>query len=500
MSALREVLAVFDIIVNDAQLEAGNKKIDSFVDKLKGIGEAFAAFKIVETISSFGMHVAQAARAAEFGAARIGMGVDQYQKLSQVADNYGLSVEQLQVSTRMFERALSDTGGTVAQFQSKGHHIRDSFKNLGLDPKQFAGKTLDQILPDVADAFKKIEDPISRTAIALRLFGHRGLAILPMLTKGGEELRREFAAAIPVFEDATITSANEATIAGKQLGRTWDNLVDNSFGRAALDVFTWVARKLTDIVLAVKDLTKYSEIGKGILVALGVALTTAGALAVAAWWPVLVPILAVLAAFAALALAVDDLIVFMKGGDSVIADFFDELLGPGGAEKAQAFIKQIWDDFKGFLDELKGKAWSEFLENTKSVIQDIRSSIQGIKDAITWIETHWKQMTEGFDRIAHIFGGGSHDIKATTTIAEALTSPNFQPANVAPPPEIGPPTAAQAATYGSGASGAGNSYHFNGNVDSNELTHKVKRVIEDHNEQKIDNILRDALAGIGGSK
>jgi hypothetical protein len=499
VSALREVLAVFDIIVNDEQLDAGSKKLDSFVEKLKGIGAAFAAFSIVKTVASFGEAVAGAAREAEFGAARIGMGTDEYQKLSQVAENYGVKVEQLQISTRMLIRGLSDAGGTMGTFSSRTHFAKDALHNLNIDATQFKGKGLDEILPVIADGFQKVKDPVERTAIALRLFGHRGLSILPMMAAGGEELRRQFAAAVPVFEEATITSANEATIAGKQLGRTWDNLVDNSFGRALLDTFTIVARKLTDIVLAIKDLTKYSEIGKSVVVALGAALVTAGVLVVAAWWPVLVPILAVLAAFAALALAVDDFIVFMKGGDSVIGDFFDELLGPGGAEKAQKFIKDMWEDFKGFLDELKSAAWKDFIESTRDAIHAIRDAIQSVKDAMLWIEAH----TKWLDDIAHFLGGGSHDIKATTTVAGALTSPTFQPldiSNVAPPPDIGPPTVVQSAVYGTpGAPGPG-SLTINGNVDSDELARKVKRVVTDHNEEKINNILRDSFAGVGGAK
>jgi hypothetical protein len=497
MSALREVLAVFDIIVNDAQLEASNKKLDSFVDKLKGIGTAFAGFKVVQSIMNFGEHVAEAAREAEFGAARIGMTAPEYQKLSQVAENYGVKVEQLQISTRMLIRGLSDAHGTMGTFSSRTHFARDALHNLNIDATQFRGKKLDEILPVLADGFKNVEDPVERTAIALRLFGHRGLSILPMMAAGGAELRRQFAAAVPVFEEATITSANEATIAGKQLSRTWDNLVNNSFGRAVLDTFTVVAKKLTDIVLAVKELTKNSEIGKGIVVSLGVALATAAVMIIAAWWPVLLPILAVMAAFAALALIVDDFIVFMQGGHSVIGRFFNELLGEGGADRARDVIKGMWEDFKGFLAELKGEAFKEFLSGAKALVADIRDKIQDIKDAIAWIESHWIKLREGLDKFAHFFGGGTSDIRATTTVAGALASPNFV-SNVAPPPEIGPPTAAQAAVYGGGAPGPGGTMvNIHGGVDSAELARKVQHTVDSHYEQVQGLLFRDAAAAAG---
>jgi len=503
MSALREVLAVFDIIVNDSQLEASNKKLDTFVEKLKGIGAAFAAFGIVKSIASFGEHVAESARAVEFNAGRMEMGTNEYQRLAQVANNYGMSMEQLQIANTLFTRALSGMGGTMGTFSDRTGQARDAMRNLGLDAKQFRGQRLEQILPVISDAFVKIEDPMERVAIGLRLFGHRGRAIMPMMAAGGEEIRRQFAAAVPVFEELTIKAADEATIAGKQLSRTWDNLVNNSFGKAILDTFTIVARKLTDVTLAVKDLIKNSEIGKGILFSLGIALMTAAGIAVAAWWPVLVPILAVLAAFAALALAIDDFIVFMKGGDSVIGDFFDALLGPGGAEKAQEFIKQAWETFKGFLEDVKNQKVPEFLEIFKNTLQEIRDLINGIKAA-------WSGLKGVADFIANKTGLTDENIMAAVNrvknadygrmvdeVVRVVTggAPGT-PASVAPPASVSAPfSMIPHNDSGTGAKLAP-TYVFHGNVDSAELIGKVRTVVDSHNNGQ----LRDAFAGMGGAK
>jgi hypothetical protein len=255
-------------------------------------------------------------------------------------------------------------------------------------------------------------------------------------------------------------------------------------------------------VLVIKEITKHSEIGKGVLVALGAVLTAAAVMAIVAWWPVLAPILAVLAAVAALALAVDDFIVFMRGGDSVLGDFFDEILGPGGAEKAQQAIKDFWEDIKGVVSDVKN-----FL-GLLNIRMDAAGWVLSLKDIlaqtrkeIEFIIAKFNQLKEIYDNVGHFLGGGSSDIKATTTVAAALASPNFRTADVAPPPEIGPPTASQAAVYGGpgGPPGAGG-ITVNGNVDSAELVNKVKRVVTDHNEEKINNILRDAFAGAGGTK
>lgn len=503
MSALREVLAVFDIIVNDEQLEAGNKKLDTFVDKLKGIAGALAAFGVVKSIASFGEHVAEAAREVEFHAGRMEMQVDEYQRLSQVANNYGMTMENLQIANTLFVRALSNAGGVMGVVGGHSQHAAAAMKSLGLNAKQFKGQRLEQILPTIADAFQKIDDPLERVTTGLNLFGHRGRSIMPMMAVGGDELRRQFAAAVPVFEQLTIKSADEATIAGKQLSRTWDNLIYNSFGRALLDMSTAVAKKLTDIVLVVKDLTKYSEIGKGTVIALGAALTTAAVMIIAAWFPVLAPILAILAAFTALAIVIDDFIVFMKGGDSVIGDFFDELLGPGGAEKAQQFIKDMWDQFKEFIADVKATAIPEFINDFKHALEEIRNTIHQIKSA-------WNGLKGFADFVANKTGLTDENISSAwgkvTALGGSLVQGTGQllglspTASTAPPPSVTAPfSAVPRDERGTGAM-LSPTYTFPGAIDARELANKVRRVVDDHHETKVNQILNDAFAAAGGAK
>lgn len=501
MSALREILAVFDIVVNDQALDMGNKKLDTFVERLKGIGQAIAAFGIVKSVASFGEHVAEAAREVEFHAGRMEMDVDEYQRLSQVAGNYGMTMENLQIANTLFVRSLSNVGGVLGDFHGNAKHAHDAMRNLGLDPAQFRGQRLIQILPTIADAFKKIEDPLQRVTIGLNLFGHRGRSIMPMMAQGGEELRRQFAAAVPVFEQATITSANEATIAGKQLARTWENLINNSFGKAILDVFTVVARKLTDIVLAVKELIKYSEIGKGMLVALGTALVTAAVMAIAAWWPVLAPILAVLAAMAALSLAVDDFIVFMKGGDSILGDFFDSILGPGGAETAKKAIEDLWNDLKSLLVRLKEYSLADIFAGWRDTVAATKREFEAIRSAIEWI------LSKASDFNLLMGGSVAAPLKAreydrrfrpgSPTSAYAGVANIPAPAFIASDPDIvndidHRPTPADAAK--------GMTFNVVGTIDPVKLQQDLARVAEHHMNEAVGRVLRDTAAGVGGAQ
>lgn len=508
MSALREILASFDIIVNSEQLEAGTAKLDSFVDKLKAVGTALAGFALVKSIVSFGEHVTEAARAVEFHAGRMEMDTNEYQRLSQVAANYGMTMEQLQIANTLFTRALSGMGGTMGTFSDRTGQAREAMRALGLDAKQFKGQRLEQILPVISDAMLKITDPMERVAIGLRLFGHRGRAIMPLMAVGGDELRRQLAAAVPVFEEATIKTADRAAVSGKNLGRVWDNLIYNSFGKALLSAMDSTARYLTNVLVVLKDVIKNSEIGQATLIALGVAMAVAAAVAIVVWWPVLAPILAIVAAFAALAVIIDDVIVFMEGGKSVLGEFFDDLLGKGGAEAARKKIKEVWDDVKAFFGWVHGEKvdWHRFFDTT--TLEAIQLILDKIKAALLWIGNGELAALKGAGNwLGNLFTptpGGQplspekHAALVAAVAQAAAEGRNYVVTGQAPAihPAIGPQTA-DGANAGTGAMLSPAYIHIDARgAEPGVVHHEVKKALHEHTGRQH----RDAMAGAGGSK
>jgi hypothetical protein len=83
------------------------------------------------------------------------------------------------------------------------------------------------------------------------------------------------------------------------------------------------------------------------------ALVTLGAVAVGvatklliAFAPVLIPLLKFAAIIAIVALAVDDFLTFLEGGDSIIGRFIDSIWGPGSAAEAAKKLREAWAAFK----------------------------------------------------------------------------------------------------------------------------------------------------------
>lgn len=501
--ALREIFALFDVSFNTDELDRGAAAVDTLAGKLKQAVKAFAGFTVVKSVIGWGEHIAEAARQVEFGAIKAGMGTEEFQKLNQVAEKYGTTAEQLTISTRLFVRSLRDAGGTAAEFHSHSKLAADAFHDLGINAAQFKGKSISEILPIVADGFQKIGKGTRATADALVLFGHRGIGILPLLLKGGENLRKEMQAMQPVFEDATIEAADRAVLSGKALGFTWEHLINNVFGRPLLNALTKGADALDRIVKGAYELMKASEIGNGALVALGAALTAAGIAGAIAFWSWLWPLAAAVAAFVALALAVDDFIVFMRGGDSLLGDFFDQILGPGGAEKAQQFFKDIWDTIKGFLADLKESSWKEFVEGTKDWAHNIVQGFRDVKEIIEFILGSAKAL----DDVFHLLGiGGTKDtVKGPKGTAESSSfiNPGVGLPPVELPPMIGPPTLQQSIQYGPQSGGSTTlviPVDARGNLTQDALVNSVREGVRHAVDEHNGRALRDAGASFGGAQ
>lgn len=66
-----------------------------------------------------------------------------------------------------------------------------AFKALGVNVKDATGhvRPFSALLPEIADKFKAMPDGAEKSAMALKLFGKGGLALLPFLNKGAEGLK-----------------------------------------------------------------------------------------------------------------------------------------------------------------------------------------------------------------------------------------------------------------------------------------------------------------------
>ncbi|MEQ1512980.1 MAG: hypothetical protein ABL934_09900 [Lysobacteraceae bacterium] len=148
--------------------------------------------------------------ATEEMAARIGVSTEFISEMGYAAKMAGGDSSFLEAALARLEVASAK-----AEQGAKGPSA--AFRSLGIDVRDAEGKvkSLEQLLPQIADKFKAMPDGPREAAVAVALFGREGRKMLPLLNEGAEgieklrtEARRlglsvstEMAAAAGVFND-----------------------------------------------------------------------------------------------------------------------------------------------------------------------------------------------------------------------------------------------------------------------------------------------------------
>lgn len=115
---------------------------------------------------------------------KTGIAVDELQKLSVVGAASGIDLTSLTRATKFLGAAAvgsdvaDENGGTISG--QKGARVLGA---LGISA---AGKSPDELIRNVADAFKELPDGVLKSQAAVALFGRAGLDMIPFLNKGSE--------------------------------------------------------------------------------------------------------------------------------------------------------------------------------------------------------------------------------------------------------------------------------------------------------------------------
>lgn len=148
--------------------ESDERKIDRSISKLQVLAGAFAgitaaaavartvAFNFASAAGSYGDEVAKTAR-------QLGMTVEGFQSLRFAFDRSGVSAEAFQRSMQRLNR------------------------EIGQDPDEH--RTIEELLPVIADEFRGMESAAERAALAQQLFGRSGQGMVLGLIEGSDGLR-----------------------------------------------------------------------------------------------------------------------------------------------------------------------------------------------------------------------------------------------------------------------------------------------------------------------
>lgn len=393
---LRELLASFD--VDTGQAAGSLKKLDSAIDgvkdKLGGMLEAFTGAEIVKGLAEFVGHQIELGSQLNDMSERLGVSTEELQKFQFAAGLSGVSAEAAAKSLQFLNKNMGEAIGGNAE-------AAKTFSGLGIAMKDADGnvRELGDVIPEIADSFGKLGSDQERTAMAMKIFGKSGAALIPLLKDGSKGL----AELSEQFDLLGGGMSKEFTKAADEAGDEIDKLkfgfngLKSKLAYAVLPTVTAVAKKLQEWVIVLHKVFVQTNLAKEAWVAFGIAGSIAAAkmgMGIAkmmgllpkgaSFWKTILglgEILLVVAAVAILALVFEDLWTGINGGESVIKDWLTATLGVKDTT-------QFFDDLRKVVDEVK-QVFTELGPELKPILADLlKMGVEagpGIAKAFIWV-------------------------------------------------------------------------------------------------------------------
>jgi len=164
-----------------------------------GVGRALGSLGKFGAVAAVGLGAITVGAVGLYGVAR--RATSEVAAMADQADRLGVSSESLQkwqYATAQFNVDGETTAGLMGEIANKaveaaqgGGEAAEVFDRLGVSVLRADGsmKSMDELLPDIADGFQSMDDPMARVNAASALFGDEGRKLIPLLSQGADGLK-----------------------------------------------------------------------------------------------------------------------------------------------------------------------------------------------------------------------------------------------------------------------------------------------------------------------
>jgi len=250
LDAIRAARAYVETFFDDGAAQGIKKlerQLDALGDKARSIGGNLLAISapILGLGAAAVTHFTAAGSALDDMSQRTGIGVSSLSELSHAAQMSGTSLESLESALVKQTRFLGDL-----QSGSKG--AANTLAQLGLSTDDLAGLSGDQAFLVLADAVSQVDDEVTRTNLAMDVFGKGATELLPMLNAGSagiEKLRQEARDLGIVMSDEDAAAAAEF---GDMIDRLWAQILalTSQVGSALIPTLSKMIDQITPLLTA----------------------------------------------------------------------------------------------------------------------------------------------------------------------------------------------------------------------------------------------------------
>lgn len=364
--ALREILAFFDIEADDSKLKELDASVEISKKLLTDLRNAVALRYAVSGVKDFVADLVNLGAEIRHATEKTGLSAQQWQQWSYAADQSGVSADALGNAFKfLFKNADAASEG--------GKQAARAFAELGIDAKDSSGhfKDANTLFAEAGGAIGKIDDPVKKTALALRLFGRAGQALIPLFDRGPEglaELNARFKELGGGIGDDALETLRKQEKAGKDLNLAWTSLT-SIIADQAIPAITWLVGVGISVVQWVRETTKGTHLFEAALYVLAAA-------SVALAGPLLLPWLPWIALVGAAILVLDALLSVFSGGEPIVGHFFKSI------EKSTWF-----------------QAIERGVARAKKAIVDLGTTIRD--EAASWASKLWEGIASGWDKLVN---------------------------------------------------------------------------------------------------
>lgn len=454
---IEELYAELGFTFDKAAFDEAEKKLHGLNETLAamgafviGVGAGFIA--MVSHITDEGVEISRTA-------AKVGLSTDALQEFRDAGELAGVSSDSLtaglaHLNRTMYEASVGSAEAAFALYQVGGR-----------------GKNTEETLYRIADTLGKMPDGFRKTALAQEVFGRGGKDMIPLLKLGRSGIRdlidavRDYGT---TMDHEAIQKSLEAEASTKKFEMAMKGLRNTIFGRnigmwnELRDKFTkWIVANRQWIALGVSkvfqamivvarhlvDIIKIATIAflafRGAMIAVWISsmVTTAGGLIPLVGWLgaaamaalraagsfllASLPFIGWAAAIAFVLLALEDLYVYLEGGNSVIGNFLEPAFKKFWHEQLPKWIQEAKDTVTNFYTTLFDLT-ERWLEQAIPGYAKVANYLGGLRDKLAdTVGADAMHSDASHPGAAWLIGNGVQTAGTATYSADPSAGPNF---------------------------------------------------------------------------
>ena len=408
--ALREILAKFGFEIDSHKLDEGKKGLEGYATSVKNLANKLAGGDIGQAVKDMVDDLKEQASTFRATSNQLGINAQELQKWQTGAKMAGVESNQLNAAFRLLQKnaagaahdandatqAMVDNGDGSLEAALSGKAAAETFKALGVEVKDAQGNMVDTVhlMGEVGLKLAAIKSPAERTAMAMKMFGRQGTALIPMFAKGEEGLN----AYLSTLEEMGGGISNETLGAMSDLSKATKRYdvailsLKSQIGSALVPALTKKMQALGKAAGAFVNLTKNTNVVKAAFLVLGAAMLYLQRAAIMSALKMAIAYAPLILGLTAVVLLVDDLITAFQGGDSVIGKVLGKFVDLKDEHSIFGAMAKDVRDLNAQLDKTPGVA-----DKIGTVVDTVATSLGRfiVEDVPDFFHFLWRDIGDG---------------------------------------------------------------------------------------------------------